>query len=396
MNLTWVEIDESALAHNVRQFKQLIGRDRMLCIAVKANAYGHGLIESSRIMLANGANWLGINALFEARALREAGIKAPIYCMGYIPLSDLEEAVLLDVRMVTYNRDTIIKLSSLAQTSGKKARVHIKVETGNNRQGIPVSGVLSFARFICNQPGMILEGISTHFANIEDTTDHSYAEYQRSEFQKATSAMRRGGVDIPYVHAANSAATILFPDTYNTMVRVGIAAYGMWPSQETLISARESGCDISLHPILTWKTRIAQVKKVPKDSYIGYGCTYKTTRDTVLAILPVGYYDGYDRRLSGNAHVLIHGKRAKILGRVCMNIAMADVTDIADVYPEDEVVLLGRQGDETISAEQLAAWIGTINYEVTTRINERIPRIVIADRTHGTFQSKSERERVRS
>lgn len=394
MHLTWVEISESALTRNVRQFKRLVGNDRTLCVAVKANAYGHGLVEASRIMLKSGADWLGVNALYEARLLREAGISAPIYCMGYIPLSDLESAIMLDCRMVVYNRDSIVKLSSLAQTLGKKARVHIKVETGNNRQGIPVSQVLSFARFVKNQPCVTLEGVSTHFANIEDTTDHSYAEYQSKEFQKAIDALEQASIKVPFSHAANSAATILFPYTYNTMVRVGIGAYGMWPSQETMISARDAGLDITLEPVLTWKTRIAQVKKIPKDSFVGYGCTHKTTRDTTLAILPVGYYDGYDRRLSGSAHVLIHGKRAKILGRVCMNIMMADVTDISDVFPEDEVVLLGRQGDETISAERLAAWIGTINYEVTTRINERIPRVVVEDRIRGALKREPAKEKV--
>jgi len=179
-------------------------------------------------------------------------------------------------------------------------------------------------------------------------------------------------------HCANSAATMLFPKTYFDMVRVGISAYGMWPSNETRVAvAREVDREIVLEPVLTWKTLIAQIKDVPVGEYVGYGCSSRVSRDSKIAVLPTGYYDGYDRKLSNQAYVLINGKRAPLRGRVCMNMIMVDVTDIPESALEDEVVLLGSQGDETISAEQLGGWIGTINYEVTTRINERITRIVV-------------------
>jgi len=185
------------------------------------------------------------------------------------------------------------------------------------------------------------------------------------------------GIKIPLKHSANSAATLLFPETHFEMVRPGIATYGMWPSDETFLSfSGERDAKISLVPALSWKTKIAQIKTVPSGEFIGYGCTYKTTRDSKIAILPVGYYDGYDRGISG-AHVLIHGKRAALRGRVCMNIIMVDVTDIPEASLEDEVVLMGKSGEEVISPEQFAKWAGTINYEVTTRINERIPRIYV-------------------
>ena len=181
-----------------------------------------------------------------------------------------------------------------------------------------------------------------------------------------------------YIHTANTAATILFPKTYFTMVRTGVGNYGLWPSNETRVSAQNEEKNISLQPIMTWKTRVAQVKNVPANSYVGYGCTYKTNHDSRIAILPIGYCDGYDRRgLSNTAYVLIQGKRAPVRGRVCMNMTMVDVTDIPGVKIEDEVVLLGRQGDEEVSADQLADWIGTIHYEVTTRINERIVRKLV-------------------
>jgi alanine racemase len=376
MHIHQVDIDQNSLEHNIRQFRALVGPDRLLSVAVKANAYGHGLVASSRIMLKAGVDWLAVNALFEARILRAAGVEAPVYVMGYIPNDDLAEALELDVRFVVYNKETIDQLGEITQTLGKTARVHIKAETGNNRQGVLVDELVSFAQYIQEFDGIEIEGLATHFANIEDTTDHSYAEAQVKRFERLIQELKDVGITIPITHCANSAATILFPHTHFDMVRVGIAAYGMWPSQETLISAREDGRACDLRPILTWKTMVAQVKMIPKDSFIGYGCTHKTTRDTRLAIVPVGYYDGYDRGLSNNAHVLIHGKRAKVIGRVCMNIIMVDVTDILAVRVEDEVVLLGRQGEEVISAEQMGAWIGTINYEITTRINENIPRVV--------------------
>ena len=176
---------------------------------------------------------------------------------------------------------------------------------------------------------------------------------------------------------ANSAATILFPETHFDLVRVGISSYGMWPSKETYVSyLNERNNGFSLIPAFTWKTKIAQIKDIPPGEYIGYGCTFRTTHDTKLAILPVGYYDGYDRGVS-NGYVLVHGKRAFLRGRVCMNIIMADVTDIPEAALEDDVVLIGKSGDEMISAEQFASWASTINYEATTRVNDRIPRILI-------------------
>ncbi len=221
-----------------------------------------------------------------------------------------------------------------------------------------------------------MEGLATHFANIEDTTDHAFAQEQLRRFREGAAALDAQGFRVPLLHTANSAATILFPETQFGMVRTGIAAYGLWPSTETQVSALRMGReDVILRPALTWKTRVAQVKTVPTGAFVGYGCTYKTTHETRLAVLPVGYYDGYDRKLSNTGHVLIRGVRAPVRGRVCMNMIMVDVTDIPGVSLEEEVVLLGAQGEEVVTAEQMAGWIGTINYEVVTRIAEHVPRI---------------------
>jgi len=383
--LTWVEISKSALQNNIRQFRKLIGNDIILCSCIKANAYGHGLIDTARIFLDSGADWLSVNTLYEARRLRNANITSPIYILGYVSFDDLREAIELDCRLVVYNYGTVERIGAIAEEIEKRVRIHIKVETGSNRQGALQSDVLDCARYIQRFPHVELEGIATHFANIEDTTDHSYAELQLKRFHKTIDDLESAGISIPMKHCANSAATILFTKTHFQMVRVGISSYGMWPSNETYVSfVKERGNNFELIPAFTWKTRIAQIKTVPEGDYVGYGCTFKTSRQTKLAVIPVGYYDGYDRGIS-NGYVLIHGKRAAIRGRICMNILMADITDMHEAAIEDEVVLIGRSEDEFIgrsedefiSAEQFAGWAGTINYEVTTRVNDRIPRIFV-------------------
>lgn len=371
MLATWCEVDVDALAANVRTFRRLVGPDVLLAPAVKGGAYGHGLIPAARAFLAGGADWLCIHQIEEARALRAAGVDAPLYCVGPILLDDLVEVERLDLRLVAYNRETIDRLASL----GVRARLHLKVETGNHRQGVEPTAARALADAIAQAPHLTLEGISSHFANIEDTTDHRYARYQLARFEEAVAALRAAGHAIPIRHLSNSAATLLWPDQAFEMVRLGVACYGLWPSKETRVAAALAGhADVVLRPALAWKTRVAQLKDVPEGAFIGYGCSFMTTHATRLAILPVGYWDGYDRKLSNLAHVLIAGRRAPVRGRVCMNIIMVDVTDIPAAALEDEVVLLGRQGDETITAEQLAEWAGTINYEVVTRIADHVPR----------------------
>ena len=372
-DLTWIDISKQALSSNIEKFRDLIGDDVILCPCVKSNAYGHGLIETAKTFLKAGADWLAVNAIYEAEQLRNAGINCPIYTMGYIAIEDLKKAVELDIRMVVYNLETIKRLGEI----GKKTKIHIKVETGNNRQGVLLQDLVEFANLVKSFGNIEIEGIATHFANIEDTTDHSYAEEQLNKFEDAINVLEKAGFNIPIKHCANSAATILFKKTYFNLVRTGISNYGMWPSNETYVSyLKELGSSFDLKPAFTWKTKIAQIKKVKAGEYIGYGCTYKTSHESKIAILPIGYYDGYDRGING-AHVLIHGKRAAIRGRICMNIIMVDISDIPEAELEDEVTLIGRDGEEEISAEQFARWVGTINYEVTTRVNDRIKRNLI-------------------
>ena len=371
--LNWVEVSREALSNNMRQFRRIIGDKVLLCPCVKSNAYGHGLVECSKVFVEAGADWLAVNALYEAEELRANGIAVPIYIFGYVEIRKLARAVELECRLVAYNREMIAELGKI----GKPVKIHIKVETGNNRQGVMIDDLIGFAEYVKSFGNIEIEGLTTHFANVEDTTDHSYAELQLAKFNEGIKKLESVGVKVPVKHCANSAATILFPKTHFQLVRVGIASYGMWPSNETYLSyLKEVGEGFKLLPVLTWKTKIAQIKTIPAGEYIGYGCSYKTGHETQLAILPVGYYDGYDRGVD-SGYVLIHGKRAPIRGRICMNIIMVEVTDIPEAKLEDEVVLIGKCGEEEISAEQFGKWAGTINYEVTARINERIARILV-------------------
>jgi alanine racemase len=376
-DLTWVEISKSSLENNIHQLRKIIGKKTILCPCVKANAYGHGLIETSKIFLNAGADWLSVNSVYEAKTLRDSGIKSPLYILGYVPLDSIKLSVELDCRLVVYNYETLNAVSSASTSTGKTGKIHLKVETGTNRQGILYKDLKAFAKIAKTFKNIEIEGLSTHFSNIEDSTDHSYAELQLERFIEAAKTLKETGIDIPILHCANSAATILFEKTRFNMVRPGISCYGMWPSLETYNTyIQEIKNGFKLSPALTWKTKIAQIKNIPIGEAVGYGCTYITKRETTLAVIPVGYYDGYDRSIK-NGLVLINDHIAPLLGRVCMNIIMADITDIPAVKTENEVVLMGSSKSTSVTAEDFANWAGTINYEVTTRINERIPRIII-------------------
>lgn len=375
-HLIWVELEKKALLKNLQTFSGLLGKGTKLCPVVKSNAYGHGALETSRTVQDSGlAGWLAVNSADEGLALRRNGIRMPLLVLGYVPLERLSEAVLHDLRLTVYNRETVMKLRSVK--TRKKIYLHIKLETGTNRQGVDLKQALELAKVIKGSKNLVLEGYSTHFANIEDTTDRSFAGRQLMRYQMMLEELEKKGFAAPVNHIACTAASLVFPQTRLQLARVGIGLYGLWPSRETMVSLKEHGSKLALHPVLSWKTRVAQVKTVEAGEYIGYGCTFRTSRRTRIAVLPVGYYDGYDRKLSNTAYVLIKGKRAPVRGRVCMNLCMADITDIPGVRPEDEVVLLGKQGKEHLPAEQLAQWIGTINYEVVTRINPALPRIIV-------------------
>ncbi len=372
---TWVEINKNNLLHNLEQFKNLIGDNVKIMGVVKSNAYGHGLTEVANI-ISDEVDWLGVDSLIEALKLREIGIKKPILVLGYTELADLKEAVKNNISLTVYNKETIEKLGKIPiHNPNLNPKIHIKIETGTSRQGVLEKDLVEFVKFIKQFPSIEVQGLSTHYANIEDTTDSSFAMSQLEAFSRATEILKNEGVEVPLRHTACSAATILFPETRFEMVRLGISMYGLWSSKETKAVAKNKNLELDLKPILTWKTIVAQIKNIPADTSVGYGLTERVSRDSKIAILPIGYYDGYDRKLSSVGTVLIREKRCKVLGRVCMNMIIVDATDVEKIETEDEVVLLGRQGREEVSAEDLAGKIGTINYEVVTRINLLIPRI---------------------
>ncbi|MBI2451301.1 MAG: alanine racemase [Parcubacteria group bacterium] len=381
---TWVEIDKKALINNIKIVRRIIGDNssdrqasKKIIAVVKSNAYGHGLVECSKIFLKNGANWLGVDSIDEAVALKKRGIKAPILILGFTTGNNLIDIVKNDLRQVVYDLATVKKLGELAGRFKKIIRVHLKIETGTNRQGVLPEEIPGFISLFSDYPFLKLEGVLTHFANIEDTDNHSFANEQFRKFNEAIDLFNVLKIRPSFFHTASSAAVLFFPETYFNLVRPGIILYGLWTSERNRLFAEKRGINIDLKSALTWKTRVAQIKKVPKGSFIGYGLTEKVERDSKIAVLPVGYWDGYDRKLSSVGEVLLKGKRAKVLGRICMNMIMIDVTDIPTVKAEDEIVLLGKQGQEEIKAEELAGKIGTINYEVVTRINPLIPRIYI-------------------
>lgn len=381
---TWVEISKRALTQNVRAFRRHVGKNTAVMAVVKSNAYGHGLVEVATIADKEGAAWFGVDNIDEGIALRKNGITKPILLLGYTLNDRLAECVKHRLSFVVYNLETVDALKKLrlkplhrhAALGTRAAFVHIKIETGTTRQGVSGDDLRTLVRALKETPGVVIEGVSTHFANIEDTTDHSYAEGQLVRFNDALSLLREEGVDPPWKHAACSAATVLFPDTYFNLVRLGVSMYGLWSSKETQAIAQTRSSSLQLKPVLTWKTVVAQVKRVKKGTPVSYGLTERVKRDSTLAVLPVGYWDGFDRSLSSVGEVLIKGHRCKVMGRVCMNMCVVDVTDVPNVRVEDEVVILGTQRGERVSAEDIASKVGTINYEIVTRINPLLPRVV--------------------
>ena len=337
---------------------------------VKSSAYGHGLVESSRILSKTGIHWFGVDHIDEALTLRRQNIRKPILVLGYTPNHRLVDAVRNNISLVVYNAETI---KALGKGRGV-AKIHLPIETGLTRDGIRLEDLPAMLKLIAKHPNIRIEGAFMHFANIEDTKSRAYADHQIGEFQKALAIFKEHKIDPKYKHTASSAASILYSDTHFNLLRVGVGMYGLWPSDD----ARRRSRRLSLRPALTWKTIVAQVKQVKKGTPISYGLTERMTRSGSIAVLPIGYADGFDRvGMSRRGHVLICGKRCKVMGRVCMNMTMVDVTGLKSVAPESEVTLIGTQGRSSITVEEMADLAETINYEIVARLNSEIPRVVV-------------------
>lgn len=368
--ITWAEIDLDAIAHNARQLKKHVGERTELMAVVKANAYGHGAVPVAQAALEGGASRLAVARVEEGLQLRAGGVTAPILVMGYAIPEQAEDIVRHRLTPTVNTLELARALSAeVAQQKTAPLPVHLKIDTGLNRFGLLPEEVLDFARMLVASPGLFLEGFWTHFA-CADEADKSYTYHQFGVYCQAARQLEEAGIAIPLKHVANSAATLSLPEMHLDMVRCGITIYGLRPSAEVEMV-------VPLRPAMTIKSRIARVRTLPAGSGIGYSRTYITERATPVALVPIGYGDGYRRGLSNKGAVLIHGQRAPIIGRVCMDQFMVDVSAIPDVRQDDEVVVLGRQGEEEISAEEIGAWVGTNNYETVVAILPRVPRIYL-------------------
>jgi len=365
---TWVEIDLGAVAENVRRVVELVGPQVDVLAVLKADGYGHGALKVAHTALNNGATWLGVACLGEAIALRSAGIAAPILILGFTPAWQAREAVLHDVATAIFSREVAAALSRAAQDLGRVARAHVKVDTGMGRLGLLPAEVLPFMRSVRDLPALETEGIFTHMAAADDA-DLTYTYWQLEQFDRLLAALRAEGLLPRHIHAANSAALLRIPESHYNMVRPGIALYGLNPSAQAPLPE-------GFRPALSFKCQVAQVKELPEGSYVSYGRTYRTSRRERIAVIPVGYADGFRRAPAHWGEVLVRGRRAPLVGRVCMDQAMIDVTAIPGVRQGDEVVLIGVQGEERISVDEVAQRLGTINYEVISEILARVPRIV--------------------
>lgn len=362
----WVEIDLNAVRHNLAEIRRLVGPQVEIMAVVKAEAYGHGAVKIAQTALQSGASRLGVALPEEGIALRKAGINAPILVFSPLLTDQAETMVRYDLTPTICMLEPAVALSRAAVAAGKKVPCHVKLDTGMNRIGIPAQEGIVFIKKMQSLPGILFEGVFSHLATA-DERDKEYARHQMKTFNKVIIDLKNEGLLPPKVHLANSAGIIDLPLAYYNLVRPGIILYGMYPSPEVETDR------IRLQPVFSLKTKVVFKKRVPQGSAVSYGRKYVTPRETTIVTLPIGYADGWSRRLSGKAEVLISGKRFPIVGAICMDLCMADVGD-EPVEIGQEVVLIGSQGSETITAEEIGGYLGTINYEVTCMINDRVPR----------------------
>jgi alanine racemase len=363
--LTWIDIDREALAGNVRAVKARIGENVALIAVVKADAYGHGAVTSAQTALQNGAEMVAVSNIGEAMQLRDAGITAPILMMNYLPPDAARQAIQQRITATVYDLDLARAYDAAGRETGGSLRVHVKIDTGMGRLGVAADKSVLLFRHLARLTNLDVEGVYTHFATADEDAD--YLAEQNRRFRDVIAPLKASGFPLRYIHAANSAAALRAPETHYNAVRVGLALYGLTPSDEVPLSA-------SFRPVMSWKALVAQVKTLPPNSPVGYGVTYRTSGEERIAILAVGFADGFRRAPHHAGEVLIHGEYAPVVGRVSMEKTAVNVSHIPDVAAGDEAVLLGRQGQREITAEDIAARLGTSNYEVVTTALPRQPR----------------------
>ncbi|MBI3740983.1 MAG: alanine racemase [Chloroflexi bacterium] len=373
----WVEINLRALENNTRRLIEIIGNETELMAMVKGNAYGHGAIETARAVLRAGAHWLGGYWIGEALELRRAQITAPILVVGPTPPRWARAGVENNLSLTIFSLASARAISDAARDLNANARVHLKIDTGMTRLGVFPDAALEFARAAQSLSNLEIEGVYTHFAVADDPNATgkkswgiTYTRDQLAQFNRVIENLDRAGIRARYYHAANSPAALNLPASRLNLVRSGILIYGLDPSPH-VPAPRD------FIPALAFKTEIAQIKSVPRGTRVSYGATFVTARTSRIAVLMIGYADGFRRMPKNYGAVLVRGQRAPIVGRVCMDQTMIDVTDIPDAREGDEVVLIGAQGKEKISAEDVAEILGTNNYETVTTISARVPRVYV-------------------
>ncbi len=380
--LVKAEIDLKAIAHNIKELRRITNDNAKLMAVVKANGYGHGAIEVASCALQNGAEILGVARIEEGIQIRNAGIDTPVLIFGYTVPEQAASLMKYDLIQSVHTPLAARELSEAVASDGKKLKIHLKIDTGMGRLGLlpqdytsknsdAVSAdAIEETLAIAGLKGLELEGIFTHFATA-DSADKSYAEDQLDLFMSYLNRLQKAGFEPPVRHAANSAALIDMPHSHLDMVRPGIAIYGLNPSDEIINK------QVTLKPAMSLKSIIIQLKEVPAGFAVSYGSTYKTQKPTTIATVPVGYADGLNRLLSSRGQMLVHGQRAPIIGRVCMDLTMLDVGHIDRVQMGDEVVIFGRQHNASLTVDEMASLLNTINYEIVTSITARVPRVYL-------------------
>lgn len=371
---TRVEVNLDNLKHNLKEIRRITSPDARICAVVKANGYGHGALKIACTALAFGASYLAVAVIDEAIELRQKGIQAPILVLGYTPEKQFDEIIEYDITQTVYSLESAQLLSEQAKKNGKKAKVHIKLDTGMSRLGFRAEAAsVPLIEKLFLMGGLQVEGIFNHFAKA-DEEDKQFAEEQYNKFINIVSILEKDGYKIPIKHTANSAAIIDLPYTHLDMVRPGIILYGLYPSKDV------DKTKIQLKPVMSFKTRISHAKTLGPGMAISYGGKFITQRKSTIATLPVGYADGYSRSLSSRAQVLVNGCRAPLVGNICMDQCMVDITDVpGSVEVGDDVVLFGEMGNQTLTVDEIADKIGTINYEVVCGVSRRVPRVYIND-----------------
>lgn len=371
-NRPWAEINVENLRENFRNIKSLTKEGTKVCAVVKANAYGHGSVQVAKILIEEGADYLAVASEGEAIELRQAGIKTPILCLGYVPEVVYEEAIANELDITIYSLEAAEKLSKEAVRLGKNARVHIKLDTGMSRLGFQVEeATVDAIEKIAGMPGIELVGVFTHFAKA-DEKDKTFTEHQYSGYMKIVSEVEKRGVKIQIKHVCNSAGTMDMPQYHMDMVRPGIILYGLYPSDEVMKER------LALKPVMTFKASVSHVKDLEAGRGIGYGLRYVTDKTTRIATMPIGYADGFTRMLSGKISVKVNGTIVPVVGNICMDQSMLNV-DAVETKVGDEVIIFGEDSDARV--ERLAQALGTINYEIVCMVARRIPRVYMEKNT---------------